>query len=182
MIHIYCYYSDKKIIVSDYPTAYVKKRYGHRCEVLNSYKEKESYELLKPKLLRQHNQFTLEEWYKPPRPVITDESRKKMRDAKMGGRLSEETKRKISMTMKGHSNFQGKKHSRQTKLLIGNAQVGNQNVRDTFWAHNPDNEKEIRSRTRHFLPKGFILGRDYDSLEELRFSISTRFPKEKQSS
>lgn len=178
MLHIYCYYNHKKIIISDYPSATVKKRYGHGGELLNSYKEKESYELVKERLLRPYSNFIVEEWYKPPKPVITEESRKKMRDAKMGGKQSEETKRKISLTLKGRSNFQGKKHSRQSKLLIGNAQVGNSNVKDTFWAHNPDTSKEIRYRARHFLPRGYIRGRDYYSLEAL---ISTRFPKGRRS-
>lgn len=183
MLHIYCYYNLKKIIISDYPTASVKKLHGYGCEILNSFKEKSSYDLYRDKLLRQHSNFTILEWFKPPKPVVTEESRKKMRDAKMGGKQSEETKRKISMTMKGKSNFQGKKHSRQSKLLIGNAQVGNQNVRGTYWAYNPDTSKEIRSRTRHFLPNGFILGKDYDSIEALiMHGRATRSPKGKQSS
>jgi hypothetical protein len=183
MLHIYCYYNIKRIIISDFPTASVKKRYGYGCEILNSFKEKSSYDLYRDKLSRQHSNYSIEEWFKPPKPVVTEEARKKMRDAKMGGRQSEETKRKISMTMKGKSNFQGKKHSRETKLLIGNAQVGNQNVRGTYWAYNPDTSKEIRSKTRHFLPKGYILGKDYDSIEALIMGgLSTRFPKGRRSS
>lgn len=183
MLQIYCFLQLKKLIISDYSKEMVKRKYGHRFEIINSFKEKSSYDLFKGKLLRQYPNFTIEEWHKPPKPTVTDESRKKMRDAKIGGKLSEETKRKISMTMKGRSNFQGKKHSRQTKLLIGNAQVGNTNVRNTFWAHNPDTEQEIRYRSRHFLPRGFIKGRDYDSLESLIMSNrATRSPKERQSS
>lgn len=182
MLHIYCFIQLKKIIVSDFPTDTVKRKYGYRYEIINSFKEKTSYETFKVKLLRQYPNFSIEEWYKPPKPVVTEESRRKMRDAKMGGKLSEETKRKISLTMKGKSNFEGKKHSRQSRLLIGNAQVGNTNVKDTYWAYNPDTDKEIRYRSRHFLPKGFISGRDYDSYEHgLSYFNTTRSPKGKQS-
>jgi len=183
MLHIYVYYKVNKIIISDFPTNTVRKRYGTGGELLNSFKEKESYELVKDRLLRPYSKFSIEEWFKPPKLIFTEETRKKMRDKKMGGKQSEETKRKISMTMKGKSNFQGKKHTRQTKLLIGNAQVGNQNVRGTYWAYNPDTSKEIRSKTRHYLPKGFILGKDYYSIEALIMGgIATRFPKGRRSS
>lgn len=183
MLHIYCFIQLKKLIISDFPIDTVKRKYGYRYEIINSFKEKTSYETFKIKLLRQYPNYSIEEWYKPPKPVVTEESRKKMRDAKMGGKLSEETKRKISLTMKGKSNFEGKRHSRQSRLLIGNAQVGNSNVKDTFWAHNPDTEKEIRYKSRHFLPQGFIRGRDYDSIEHGIYNFtSTNSPKGRRSS
>jgi len=41
--------------------------------------------------------------------------RKKLRDAKLGKKKSAATRRKISRSMQGKSNFEGKKHTRGTK-------------------------------------------------------------------
>jgi hypothetical protein len=88
-----------------------------------------------------------------------------MSQAKLGKRRDEETKKRISNTMKGKSNFEGKRHSWESKEKIGEKLMGNHNVRDTYWIHNPRTDKERRVKERHNLARDYQLGRDYYSTE-----------------
>ena len=51
--------------------------------------------------------------------LISDESKQKMREAKLGKKLSEETKKKISIAHQGNKHCVGKKCSEETKKKIG---------------------------------------------------------------
>ena len=68
-----------------------------------------------------------------------------------------ETRRKISQTMKGHSNFEGKRHSHATKLQIGFSQEGHKNAKDHKWATDKESGEEHRVKGK--LPKGLRWGR-----------------------
>jgi hypothetical protein len=92
----------------------------------------------------------------------SDETKEKMRQAKLGNVIPEETRRKISQTMKGKSNFEGKKHTEETKRKMALRKLKNDHAKGLYWAHNPDTDQEIRVKSRHFLPEGYVLGRKYD--------------------
>jgi hypothetical protein len=96
---------------------------------------------------------------------MSEETRRKMSEAKMGKPRDEATRLKISAGLKGRSNFQGKKHSDNTKDAMAEKKLGNQHTKDSYWAYDPKTDKETRVRDRNNLPPGYTLGRDYDSIE-----------------
>ena len=68
-----------------------------------------------------------------------------------------ETRRKISRTMKGKSNFEGKKHTHATKIEIGFSQEGHRNTKDHKWVTDKETGKEHRVKGN--IPKGMRRGR-----------------------
>lgn len=198
MIHFYCYNSEKKVIVSDLEPIAIKEKFGHRCEILTSINDRDAIDLITERLKRSHPrfQFVLElKKIKPVRPKrkLSEETKAKMAASHTGKKKSEETKKKISDKMKGKSNFEGKTHNYESKRLIAEKSYGNKKVAGTRWVNNPDRETEKRVRSLRDIPDGYILGRDYDSIEQLiyifqeyRKSIkrkgSTTAPNETQSS
>lgn len=75
-----------------------------------------------------------------------------------------ETRKKISKTMKGRSNFEGHRHTHSTKLQIAWSMEGQKNAEGTKWATNKNTGKE--SRVRKGLPSGSRWGRRRSSLPE----------------
>jgi hypothetical protein len=78
----------------------VKKKYGHRFEVINSIKDKESVGVIQTKLLRSYPNHEVTEWYKAERKPMSAESKKKISDSKMGRPRDEATRLKISLSIK----------------------------------------------------------------------------------
>ena len=68
-----------------------------------------------------------------------------------------ETRKKISRTMKGHSNFAGHKHTHATKIQIGISQEGHRNAKDHKWV--TDKESGVEHRVKGDVPKGMRKGR-----------------------
>ena len=68
-----------------------------------------------------------------------------------------ETRKKISRTMKGHSNFEGHKHTHASKEQIAMSQEGHRNAAGLKWAINRNTGKETRVKTK--LPQGNRWGR-----------------------
>lgn len=167
MIHFYCLHHNQKIIISNRKVKEVKAVFGYRYEVVNSVKDKESVDIIKQKLLRTYPNFLFVEFYEPERTPITDAGRKKISDSKIGLKRDAATRAKISAALKGRSNFQGKKHKDESKKLIGSHQVGNENVKDRIWVHDPRGDSEKRVKTVKEAPVGFSRGRDYYSIEPL---------------
>lgn len=165
MIHFYCYNVTKTILISDQPVEKVKAKYGHRFELLNSIKDNTAIELIKSRLLRSYGSYEFIEWYQIVRKPMSEETRRKMSEAKIGKPRDEATRQKIAAGLKGRSNFQGKKHTDNTKGIMAEKKLGNQHTKDSYWAYDPRSDKETRVRDRNNLPPGFQLGRDYDSIE-----------------
>ena len=174
MIHFYCFYNNKNIIISDFPSKVVKARFGHKYELVNSVKDLESVEIIKTKLLKSYPNFVFVEAYQPKRVPISPEGRKKISDSKIGLKRDAATRAKISATMKGKSNFQGKKHNPFTKQIMAEKKIGNDHVKDTVWAYNPDTSKEIRVKDRRSIPFNYLKGRDYEAMEPLLLSAKNR--------
>lgn len=75
-----------------------------------------------------------------------------------------ETRRKISQSMKGRSNFEGKRHTHATKIQIGISQEGHRNVKDHKWVTDKETGQERRVKGK--LPKGMRWGRSPSSFNE----------------
>ena len=173
MIHFYCFHNNFKIIISDLAVKEIRQRYGYRYELVNSVKDKDSVDIIKQKLLKFYPNFVFVEHYKR-KIIFTEEVRKKIRDSKIGGKHSEETKRKISAARKGKGNFAGKNHSYESKQLIAEAKLGNDHAKDLQWFHDSRGDKEIRIKNYKYAPVGFTKGRDYYSMEELIFARKSK--------
>jgi len=165
MIHFYCYAVTKTILISDQPVDKVRAKYGHRYELLNSVRDNSAVDIIKTRLQRSYGMYKFVEWYQIIRKPMSDETKRKMSEAKMGKPRDEATRQKISAGLKGRSNFQGKKHTEETKDVMAEKKLGNQHTKDSYWAYNPKSEEETRVRDRNNLPPGYHLGRDYDSVE-----------------
>ena len=147
------------------PADKVKAKYGHRYELLNSVKESSAVDIIRTRLQRSYGRYEFIEWYQKVRKPMSEETRRKMSEAKMGKPRDEATRQKIAAGLKGRSNFQGKKHTADTKYKMAEKKLGNDHAKDSYWAYDPRADKETRVRDRNKLPPGYILGRDYDSIE-----------------
>jgi hypothetical protein len=59
--------------------------------------------------------------------IISEETRKRKSYAQIGKKQSEETKKKVSESLKGNKRTLGKKHTDETRKKMSNAQKGKQN-------------------------------------------------------
>jgi hypothetical protein len=175
MINFYCYNKLKTVIISNKPVDEVRARYGVQYEILNSINDILVLEAVKIRTLRQVPTYEVIEWIHKPRVSIpkSEETKFKMSQAKLGKPRDEETRQKISNTMKGKSNFAGKKHNYESKEKIGEKQLGNSNVKNTYWVHDPRSDKEMRVRERNRYPAGYQLGRDYYSTESMISAVKS---------
>lgn len=165
MYYFYVFYSNKQIIVSDLDQNRVRKRYGNKIELINSVKDKDSIELIKPRILRNYSGFQFVEEFQKPKYVMTPEHKQALINSKLGKKRSEEVRKKISLAKKGKSNFEGKKHTYETKRLMSALKIGQAQHKDYIWVHNPETDKELMVKDRFSIPKGFSQGRDYYSTE-----------------
>ena len=170
MIHIYCYPSLKSIIISDRPSDKIKIKYGHRYQILTSCREKDSVAVVLPRVMRNYPGFQTIEWYKVVRKPISDEVRARIIAAKIGKPRPASSNAKTSATMKGRSNFRGKKHSSESKDAISAKMVGNDNSAGLIWCHNPVTGEETRVADWTMIPSGWVSGRDYYAIEPLLMS------------
>lgn len=66
---------------------------------------------------------------------------------------------KASATMRGKSNFEGKRHKQLTKIMIASSRYGKPSLKKgQRWCHHPETGKELRCFERE-IPEGFKLGR-----------------------
>lgn len=171
MIHFYCLDVTKTILISDQPVEKVRAKYGSRYEVLNSVNDRTSVDIIKTRLARSYGSYSFVEWYQAAKRQLSEESKRKISEARQGKPRSEATKLKISESCKGRSNFQGKKHTAETRNKMAEKKLGNQHVKDSYWAYDARADKETRVKDRNSLPPGYSLGRDYDSIEEGLYHI-----------
>ena len=171
IVRFYCYNSQKKIVVSNLPLDKIKKKFGFNFEILTSV-NKESYSIVMDRIKRSYPSFEFLEKMFVKREV-SEEVRKKLSLSKLNKPRSEEVKRRISETMKGKSNFEGKKHRPESKSIIAAKMLGNQHVKDKNWIYNPHKDVELRIDDLN-VPNGFIRGRDYDSTEGMFYARQIR--------
>ena len=142
-----------------------RRNFGNDIELVNTIKDKEYLEVIKTRVLRSHNGFEVVEQMQPPKYVMTPEHKQALIDSKLGKERPEEVRQKISKTKKGKSNFEGKKHSYETKRVMSARKIGNTYKKDYIWAHDPNSDKEIMVKSIEDIPEGFSKGRDYYSTE-----------------
>ena len=169
IVHFYCYNQLKKIVASDHPSKKVKDKFGYQFEILNSV-SKESYSVVMERIKRSYPNMEFIEWMFKPR-VVSKETGLKISLSKRNKPRDEATKKKISETMKGKSNFQGKKHKPSTKMAMALKAMGNDRVKDKKWIYSPELDKEYRISDNK-VPEGFIQGRDYDSIADMKYAYS----------
>ena len=143
----------------------VRNKFGYQYEIINSIRDASVISVIKIKLERSYVSYKFVEWYQKVRKPMSDETKRKMSEAKMGKPRDETTRQKISAGLKGRSNFQGKKHNADTKDVMAEKKLGNQHTKDSYWAYDSKTDKETRVKDRNNLPAGYQLGRDYDSIE-----------------
>lgn len=173
MIHFYLFSKEKKIVASDLPQEKIKQKFGSRFEILNSIKDKDFVEIVKVRVLRGYPDFSYVETFHR-KAVFTEESRRKISLSKLGKPRDELTRLKISLASKGRSNFQGKRHSDETKQKMAEKKLGNTHTKEYHWAHDPRSDKETRVKDRKNIPDGFSIGRDYYSTEPGLFHFRER--------
>jgi hypothetical protein len=168
MLHLYSYTKRRLLIISDHPISIIKNKYGHGYEILTSIKERESLPIILPRYLRSLSGYKIVETYKRKQRIpATEDTKKKISLVRTGKPRPVSSNLKTSKTMAGKSNFEGKRHNNDTKAVMSEKAMGNQRVTGLYWCHNPITGQERRVRDRNDLPNGFIIGRDYDSVEPI---------------
>ena len=163
MIHFYLFYKQSLLLISDQPRDKIKAKYGPIFEIVNSVRDKESLDIVKPRVVRSYPKVTVkEEFY--VRKVFSEEYKEKLRQSKLGKKRPDWVKEKISAKMKGKSNFEGKNHQRKSRLQVSLAMMENNNVSGKNWIYNPKTDKENRVDKKFVLPDGYRKGRDPDNV------------------
>ena len=170
MIHIYLFSKDKLILISDKPKDKLQKKYGHKYEIMNSFKDKQSIYFFKEKLQRQSPTFNIiEDYY--VKKVHSEESRLKMSRSHTGLKHSDEVKAKMSKSHAGKSNHTGKKHSESTKSRISLKMAGKKQVIGKKLIYNPSTDREKRVADIINLPAGFRKGRDPEIINAMHYGL-----------
>lgn len=159
MIHFYAYHKQQLLLISDYPKDKIKNKYGPVFEIVNSIKDKESLEHIKPRITRQFPKYSVKEYLYQKR-VFSEETRKRMALAKLNKPRADWVKEKISSKMKGKSNFEGKQHRRESRIKTSLSMMNNTNSKDVKYIYNPILDKELRVKDIVNLPEGYRLGRN----------------------
>lgn len=153
------------VIISDKPSKEIQKKFGIKYEILTSIHEKENVDVIKTRLMRSYPNATIKEFFLKSKPPISEETRKLLSLKKLGKPRPDWVRQKISQSKKGISQFQGKKHTEETKRVMAMKKIGNDHAKDTIWAHNPRSDQETRVKDLKDIPEGFSKGRDYYSCE-----------------
>ena len=166
MFNFYYYNKNNTIVVSNQPSEKVKLKYGHGYEIINSVKDSDSINVVKPRIIRSYPKCNFVDYFVKKWKLST-ETKRKMSKAKKGKKLDQATKDKISATMKGKSNFEGKKHKESSKLKAAKKMKDNKYTVGTRWIYNPKLDIEKRIKPNQMVPENFIYGRSYSSIENL---------------
>lgn len=166
MIHFYYFQQEKRLVVSDLAVEKIKKKYGHKFEVINSIKEKDHVDLIIQRIMKGYDVIDKviafhKKW------KLSEETKRKQALAKLGTKRPPEVKAKISQSRKGQKNFLGKKHTYETKRLMAASKLDNDHSKDLVWVFDPRGSKEHRVKDVREAPAGFAKGRDYYSTEAM---------------
>lgn len=161
------------LLISDQAREKIKAKYGPIFEIVNSVKDKDSLELVKPKIIKQHPRCeVLEDFY--TKKVFSEETRKKISESKLGKGRPEWVRNKISSKMKGKSNFEGKKHTRESRIKTALSMMDNNCIDGHRYIYNPTTNQEKRVKNIINVPSGFRLGRNPDVISLLTLRSSNR--------
>ena len=154
------------IIVTESTEREFRQSYPGSYELISSIAEYDNIEKVLSRLQRDYRaQEVIKDFQQLTRTgwkYLTDEqkakSRESSRKAKVGKARPKESNAKTSATMKGKSNFKGKRHSKLTKMMIATTRYGKNPIGSLKWCHHPYTGKELRC-LEHAIPEGFVLGR-----------------------
>ncbi len=152
------------LLISDQAKEKIKAKYGPIFEIVNSVKDKDSVEFVKPKITKQYPKCNVVEdfYYKKE---FSEETKNKLAQAKLGKARPDWVRDKISLKMKGKSNFEGKKHRRDSRIKTALSMMDNNCIDGHKFIYNPTTNQEKRVKDTINLPPGFRLGRNPDSVE-----------------
>ena len=170
MIHIYSFNKDKLIVISDKEKDKITKKYGHRYEIINSFKDKQSILHYRLKLERQSPTFNVIEDYFVKK-FHSQETKLKMSQAKIGIKRPDDVKNKIAESRKGVGNFSGKKHSTLSTRRISHKMSGKKQVDGKKLIYNPSTDTEKRVADIINLPDGFRKGRDPEVIDTMLYGL-----------
>ena len=168
MIHVYSFNKDKLIVISDKDKDKITKKYGHKYEIINSFKDKQSILHYRLKLERQSPTFGIVEDYHVKK-FHSEESKLKTSQTMTGKKRPDKVKAKISESRKGVGNFSGKKHSNLTKRRISHKMSGKKQVQGKKIIYNPSTDQERRVADIINLPAGFRKGRDPEIIDTMHY-------------
>jgi hypothetical protein len=188
MVNFYLFNKTRTIIVSNHPVDKVRKRFGYSYEIINTVKDESSIEVIKMKTLRSYPNYNVVNYLKKGW-TLSEETKKKMSLAKIGRKMDEHTRAKISNTMKGKSNFEGKKHRLESRQKTASTKRGICTHMKHVWIYSPIYDKEKRIERRTDMPENYRLGRSQEIIEYWMYCMSEGFkakhstssPKETQS-
>ena len=152
MVNFYLFNKTRTIIISNHPVSKVRKKYGHSYEIINSIKDENSIDVIKSKTLRSYPDYNIINFF-IRKFEFTDEARQKMSLAKLGKKRDEATKAKISDTMKGKSNFEGKKHRLESRQKTSSTKKGICTHMKHVWIYSPIYDIEKRIERKNDLPE-----------------------------
>lgn len=89
---------------------------------------------------------------------FTEAIRAKWLAAKTGKPRPEESNAKVSAKMRGKSNFEGRRHSKLSKIMIASKRYGKSTLQGQKWCHHPLSGKELRCFESE-KPHDFVWGR-----------------------
>jgi len=171
MIHFYVFHKEALMLISDLPKEKIKVKYGPIFEIVNSVKDKDSLDLIKPRIIRQYPKLSIvEDFY--VRKVFSEETREKLRQKKLGRPRADWVREKISSKMKGKSNFEGKEHNVVSRKKTSLSMQGKQNTKGKFYIYNPYTDHETMIDKGSPIPEGYRLGRDPENIGGFMSSLS----------
>lgn len=151
----------RKLIVVDCTEKEFRQKYPGSYELIQTIGDYDNIDKVVERLTRDYRtQETIKDYAEKKRwgwKYFTEAIRRKCIEARIGKPRPVESNEKVSATMRGKSNFEGKKHHPITKIVIASKRQGKNTLAEgQKWCHHPETGKELR-KTK--LPPGFKWGR-----------------------
>ena len=138
-----------KLIVVESTEREFRQKYPGSYELIQSVAE---YDNLEKVIVRLQKDYKAEEVIKDYAELkrwgwkyFTDEIKRKCIEARLGKPRPAASNAKVSATMRGKSNFEGKRHAKMTKIMIAASRMGKSSIPEGMrWCHHPVTGKELR--------------------------------------
>lgn len=168
----------KRLIVVESTEKEFRQKYPGQYELIQSVAEYDNLEKVIARLTKDYkaedvvrDYATLKRWgWK----YFTEEIRRRCIEARIGKPRPAESNAKVSATMKGKSNFEGRRHSQLSKIMIASSRFGKSNIKPgQRWCHHPLTGKELRCYEDQ-RPAGFKWGRSPEFKDYIKSTKSVR--------
>lgn len=175
------YVRKQDLLAFDRDESEMRELYGRNWELINTLKDNRNLDDILPKLCRQYDiEDVILDFDKKSKfgwKYMSDEEKAELVSAikkyRTGRPWEDCVKEKISLKMKGKSNFEGRIHSSTTKLMMSIDRAGRygKHIGGLKWCHNPVTYEQKRVKE---LPEGFIWGRGMESKDYILVARSKR--------